>query len=148
MSQIGTEQANYMKAINSATAIVAASDTSDLDAKEVAANIGDLAAEIAKVQDKYFKDNGFEGTSFSAPRSGGGGGGYKKSSGGGGSFDPGTLSPKQEAALDKAFKAITERGDVPPHTKEEILSLSSEGGQASPRSQAIGAVFDAGFKKF
>lgn len=141
-----TEQANYIRAVTVAGAVVAASDTSDATAKEVAFNIGEVAAELAAIQDAYFSKNGFEAISYAAPKTGGGGGGggYNKSGGGGSG-----LSEKQEAALDKAFKAILERGETPPHTKEEILALSREGGEGSPRSLAIGQIFDQGFgRKF
>lgn len=130
MSSNGYEQGNYVRAVNVAGRIVAAADTGDLTAKEVAFNVLELAKELAKGQDKYFKKNGFEGNSYtqsSGKRSGGSG--QQGSSAGG-------LTPKQRAALNKAFKAL---GDSAPYTMEEIEAFTD----TKERSDAIGEVFDA-----
>jgi len=133
--QNGYSEGNYARAINAAATIVAGADTDDLDAKEVALNVLELAKELAKGQDKYFAKAGFTGrkvTSTSKPS-----GGSSKSSGGGTS--DGGLTPKQRAAATKAIKSL---GDDAPYTLEDIEAMSSDGGRDSERSTALGKLFD------
>lgn len=128
----GYSESNYVRAVNVAGAIVAASNTDDLDAKEVALNVLELAKELAKGQDKYFDKAGFIGrtTSTSKPS------GSSRGSSGGSS---GGLSPKQRDAVNKALKSL---GDDAPYTLEDIEAMSADGGRDSERSTAIGKLFD------
>lgn len=128
----GYEQSNYVRAINVAGAIVAQADTSELDAKDVAANVLDLAKYLAVGQDKYFKKNGFEGKVYQKST----GGGSKSSSKSSGTSSGG-LTPKQAESLKKAFKSLDKDGKEAPYTIEEIAELSGK-----ERSDAIGEVFD------
>lgn len=127
------EQSNYVRAINVAGAIVAQADTGELTAKDVAANVLDLAEYIAVGQDKYFDKNGFEGRvaapAAAAPSSGGGG-----SSGG--------LSAKQLSSVTAALGKI----DGPaPYTIEQLEALDASGGTNSERSKAIGEIFSKAY---
>lgn len=139
-------ESNYVRAVNAAAAIVAQSDTSDLGAKDVAANVLELAKYLAVGQDKYFKKAGFEGNLYSKGKAGTTSSGPSATSSG--PFPgPSGLTPKQRASLEKAFNSIKQDGKTAPYTIEEIEALSADGGQSSERSTAIGKVFDLAWSK-
>lgn len=129
-------ESNYVRAVNVAGAIVASAitvqeDADELTPKDVAKNVLDLAAELAKGQDKHFKKNEFKGKAYSTTPSQS----SKKSSGGDGSSGGG-LTSKQKATLQKAYNTFDERGEEPPYTLEDIESASGK-----ERSEMIGKVF-------
>lgn len=125
-------QSNYVRAINAAATIVAASDTDDLSAKDVALNVLDLAAQLAKGQDKYFKKAGFTGN---APRTSGSES-TRSSNGSSGSTGGTGLTVKQRETAKKAISSIEKSGGDAPYSIEELEELSGK-----ERSDAIGTLF-------
>jgi len=113
-----TELSNYIRAINVAGAVVAAQDNSEASPKDVAAEVGELAAALAKVQNKYISKNDLED---SAPSGGRSSSGSTKSSGSKGSGGP---SAKQRNFVKQLINAIEGNGDDATYTLDDVNGLS------------------------
>ena len=137
MSSMGT----FARSANMAATIISGQDTSDDALSVVVQSTLDLTQKLYEGQSKLIssldiRDDGAARSTYTGkPRNDS----KPAASGASGSYP---LSDKQRSS---AGAAINKLGDDAPYTLEDLEAMSTEGGQGSERSIAIGKVFDAAY---